>query len=119
MELSQKAVTMANEDEDILSLNADISLQPFMAPVNHNSLNASKTYQIVHTLIGNYCHGDKDKISQWEDMGNNATVLIGYHDKVCFEEFCQIIQVLNYLFHYLTLLFIDRISLTKKEKQLK
>jgi hypothetical protein len=48
-------------------------------------------------------------------MGNDATVLIGYHDKVCFEEICQIIQVLNYLFHYLTLLFIDRISLTKKE----
>ncbi len=49
MELSQKAVTTENEDEDILSLNADIALQPFMAPVNHNSLNASKTYQIVHT----------------------------------------------------------------------
>ncbi len=64
MELSQKAVTTANENEDILSLNADISLQPFMAPVNQNSLNASKTYQIVHTLMGNYCHGDKDKISQ-------------------------------------------------------
>ena len=119
MELSQKAVTTENKDEDILSLNADIALQPFMAPVNHNSLNASKTYQIVHTLMGNYCHGDKDKISQWEDMGNNATVLLGYHDKVCFEDICQIIQVLNYLFRYLTLLFIDRISLTKKEKQLK
>jgi hypothetical protein len=114
MELSQKAVTMENEDEDILSLNADIALQPFMVPVNHNSLNASKTHQIDHTLMGNYCHGDKDKICQWEDMGNDATVLIGYHDKVCFEDICQIIQVLNYLFHYLTLLFINRISLTKK-----
>ncbi len=52
-------------------------------------------------------------------MGNDATVLIGYHDKVCFEDICQIIQVLNYLFYYLTLLFIDRISLTKKTKQFK
>jgi hypothetical protein len=119
MELSQKAVITENEDEDILSLNADVALQPFMAPVNHNSLNDSKTYQIVHTLMENYCHRDKDKSSQWEDMGNDATVLIGYHDEVCFEDICQIIQVLNYLFHYLTVLFIDRISLTKKKKKLK
>jgi hypothetical protein len=114
MALSQKAVTTANKDEDIILLNADVALQPFIAPVNHNTLNAPKTYQIVHTLMGNFCHGDKDKISQWEDMGNNATVLIGYHNKVCFEDICQIIQILNYLFHYLTLLFINRMSLIKE-----
>ncbi len=42
--------------------------------------------------MGNYCHGDKDKISQWEDMGNDATVLIGYHDKVCFEIFVKLFR---------------------------
>jgi hypothetical protein len=57
-------------------------------------------------MMGNFCHGDKDKMSQMEDMGNNATVLIGYHNKVFFEDICQIIQVMNYLFHNLTLLFI-------------
>jgi hypothetical protein len=36
-------------------------------------------------LMGNFCHGDKNKISHMEDMGNNATMLIGYHDKICFE----------------------------------
>jgi hypothetical protein len=41
--------------------------------------------QIVHTLMGNFCHGDKDKISQMEDMGNDACFLMGYHDKVHFE----------------------------------
>ena len=65
--------------------NEDIKLQPFIAPVNHNTLTSAKTMNIVHTLMRNFCHGDKDKISQMEDMGNNATVLIGYHDKVCFE----------------------------------
>ncbi len=69
--------------------------------------------------MGNFCHGDKDKISQMEDMGNNATVLIGYHDKVCFEDICQIIQIMNYLFRYLTLLFINRMSLTKQKNQFK
>ena len=50
----------------------DIKLQPFIAPINHNTLTSVKTMKIVHTLMGNFCHGDKDKISQMEDMGNDA-----------------------------------------------
>jgi hypothetical protein len=46
--------------------NAKI-LQPYVAPVNHNTLTSAKTLQIVHTL---------------EDMGNNACLLTGYHDTV-------------------------------------
>ncbi len=65
--------------------NEDIKLQPFIAPVNHNTLTSAKTMNIVHTLMRNFCHGDKDKISQMEDMGNDACFLIGYHDKVHFE----------------------------------
>ncbi len=98
---------------------ADIYLKPFIAPVNHNTLNLSKTFQIVHTLIGNFCHRDKDKISQMENMGNDATVLIGYYNKISFEDICQIIQIGNYLFHYLTLLFINRMFLTKQKNQFK
>ena len=63
----------------------DIKLQPFIAPVNHNTLTSAKTMNIVHTLMGKFCHGDKGKISQMEDMGNNACFLMGYHDKVRFE----------------------------------
>jgi len=63
----------------------NIYLRPLIAPVNHNTLNYSKTFQIVHTLMGNFCHGGKNKISHMEDMGNDATMLIGYHDQVCFE----------------------------------
>jgi hypothetical protein len=63
----------------------DIKLQPFIAPINHNTLTSAKTMNIVHTLMGNFCHGDKDKISQMEDMGNDACFLMGYHDKVHFE----------------------------------
>jgi hypothetical protein len=63
----------------------DIKLQPFIAPVNHNTLTSAKTMTIVHILVGNLCHRDKDKVSQMKDMGNNACFLLGYHDKVLFE----------------------------------
>ncbi len=35
--------------------------------------------------MGNFCHGDKDKISQMEDMENDAYFLMGYHDKIRFK----------------------------------
>jgi hypothetical protein len=54
----------------------DIKLQPFIAPINHNTLISAKTINNVHTMMGNFCHGDKDKISQMEDMGNDACFLI-------------------------------------------
>jgi hypothetical protein len=54
-----------------------IKLQPFIAPVNHNTLTSAKAIQIVHSSMGNFCHGDKDKISQMEDVGNNACLLMG------------------------------------------
>jgi hypothetical protein len=57
-------------------------LQPFIAPTNHNTLTSEKAIQIVHSLMGNFCHRDKDKISQMEDVGNDACVLNGYHNKV-------------------------------------
>ena len=59
-----------------------VQLQLFVAAVNHNRLTPAKTYNIVHTLMGNFCHGDEDKESQLEEMGNDAIMFIGYHDKV-------------------------------------
>jgi hypothetical protein len=38
-------------------------LRPFVAPVNHNFLNEAKTSNIVHTMMGNFCHGDEQKDS--------------------------------------------------------
>ncbi len=75
-----------------------VKLQPFIAPINHNALDFSKAFNIIHTLMGNFCHGDKNKISQREEMGNDACLLLGYHDKVCIEILCQIIQNMNYSF---------------------
>ncbi len=43
----------------------------------------------------NFCCRDKDKISQMEDMGNDARLLMGYHNKVCCARFCQIILVMK------------------------
>jgi hypothetical protein len=63
----------------------DIKLQPFIAPINHSTLTSAKTMNIVPILMRNFCHGDKDNISQIEDMGNDACLLMEYHDKVCFK----------------------------------
>jgi hypothetical protein len=60
----------------------EVQLQPFVAAIYHNRLTPAKTYNIVHTLMGNFCHGDEDKASQLEEMGNDAIMFIGYHDKV-------------------------------------
>ncbi len=76
-EMSGELITEGSEE--------DITLQPFIKPINHNTLTSATPMNIVHTLMGNFCHGDKDKISQMEDIGNNACFLMGYHNKVHFE----------------------------------
>ncbi len=77
-----------------------IKLQPFTTPINFNTLTSVKAIQIVHILMGNFRHGDKDKISQMEDMGNNACLLMGYYNKVRYARFCHIILVKNIFFSY-------------------
>ncbi len=57
-------------------------LHPFVAPVNHNFLNESKTLSIAHTVMGNFCHGDKKKESQMENMGTDACVIVYFDNKV-------------------------------------
>ncbi len=57
-------------------------LRPFVAPVNHNVLNNEKAINIAHTILGNFCHGDETKDSQMETMGKDASMMIGYHNKV-------------------------------------
>jgi hypothetical protein len=110
MEMNDIVKTESNSDEGDMSddnVNKvptgkgyvnDVKLQPFIAPINHNALDFSKAFNIIHTLMGNFCHGDKNKISQREDMGNNACLLLGYHDKVCIKILYQIIHIMNYLF---------------------
>ena len=84
--------------------NAKI-LQPYIAPVNHNTLSSAKTLQIVHTLLGNYCHGDQTKKSQLENMGNDACLLMGYHDMV---RALMNVQIILYWNNLLIQLFIIR-----------
>jgi hypothetical protein len=59
-------------------------LRPFvaLALVNHNHLNEAKTLSIVHTMMGNFCHGDDSKDSHIEQMGSDACVVVGFNDKV-------------------------------------
>jgi hypothetical protein len=60
------------------------TLKPYMAPVNHNILNETTWINIVHTFMGNFCYESDSKINtmQMEDMGHDACVIVGYHNKV-------------------------------------
>jgi hypothetical protein len=89
-----------------------IKLQPFIAPINHNTLTSVKAIQIVHTLMENFCCGDKDKISQMQDMGNDACLLMGYHNTVRSAIFCQIILVMNNFFLTQVSIFRDSLPIT-------
>jgi hypothetical protein len=83
------------------------TLLSFIAPVNHNKVNISKMVQIMHMLMDNFCHGDKNKESQPEDTGNDACIMVAYHAKVnsCYLQ--QDIPNWNYLFQFLTKYFIS------------
>jgi hypothetical protein len=59
-------------------------LKPYMAPVNHKVLNEPTWINIVHTFIGFFCNKSNSKINTlpMEDMGHDACVIVGYHNKV-------------------------------------
>jgi hypothetical protein len=60
------------------------TLKPYMASVNHNVINETTWLNIVHTLMGNL-HRESDgknNTTPMEDMGNDACVTVGYHNKV-------------------------------------
>jgi hypothetical protein len=60
------------------------TLKPFMAPVNHSVLNETTWINIFHTFMVNFYNKSDSKINtmQMEDMGNDACVIVGYHNKV-------------------------------------
>jgi hypothetical protein len=92
------------------ALDENTTLLPFVAPVNHNKVNESKMVQIIHTLMGKFCHGDKNEESQPEDMGNDACIMFAYRAKVSSCYLQQDISNWIYLFRFLTIYFI---SMTK------
>ncbi len=55
-----------------------------MAPVNHNVLNETTWINIVHTFMGNFVTKMLTKINTMpmEDMGHDACVIEGSHNKV-------------------------------------
>ncbi len=60
------------------------TLMPYMAPVNHNVLNETTWANIVHSFMGNFCHetDEQNDTVPMENMGNDACVIIGYHQNV-------------------------------------
>ena len=64
--------------------NEKHTLKPYMAPVNHNHLNEITWLKIVHTLMENFCQesDDRNNTVLMEDMGRDACVMIGCHERV-------------------------------------
>jgi hypothetical protein len=60
------------------------TLKLYMTSVNHNVINEIAWLNIVHTLMGNFCHESdgKNDTTPMEDMGNDACVIVSYHNKV-------------------------------------
>jgi hypothetical protein len=60
------------------------TLKPYMASVNLNIIHENTWLNIVHTLMGIFCHKSdgKNNTTPMEDMGNDACVIVGYHNKV-------------------------------------
>ncbi len=60
------------------------TLKPYMASVNHNVINETTWLKIVHTFMENFCHksDSKNNTTPMEDMGNDACVIVGYHNNV-------------------------------------
>jgi hypothetical protein len=57
-------------------------LHQYVAPVNHNSFIEAKALNIAHTVLGNFCHGYKDKELHMENMGSGACVVVGFNNMV-------------------------------------
>ncbi len=60
------------------------TLKPNMASVNHNAINETTWLNIVHTFMGFFCHesDSKNNTTPMKDMGNDACVIVGYHNSV-------------------------------------
>jgi hypothetical protein len=65
-----------------IMVNYKSHLHPYIAPVSHNSLNKAKALNIVHTMLDNCCHGDKDNELHMKYMGNDACVVVGFNNMV-------------------------------------
>jgi hypothetical protein len=69
-----------------MMVNYENQLHPYVASVSHTSLNEAKALNIAHTMLENFCHGDKDKELHMENMGNDACVVVGFNNMVRIQE---------------------------------
>ena len=74
----------------------DGKFKPYVAQVNHNTINPSLVVGIASTMLGNYCQDKSADFSHIQDMGADAGVLFGYNEKVHIHTL-PIFQYLNIL----------------------
>ena len=60
----------------------DGKLRPYVAQVNHNTIDSKLVVSITSTMLGNYCQDKLADFSHIQDMGADAGVLFGYNEKV-------------------------------------
>jgi hypothetical protein len=54
------------------------NLHLYVAPINHNELNNTKTKEIMYSIL-DYCNSDCTQLS---NLGNDGVVLVGFQNKV-------------------------------------
>jgi hypothetical protein len=67
----------------VIITKKDGKFRPYVAPVNHNTINQTMVASITSTMLGNYGKDSSADSTHLQDMGTDAGVLFGYNDKVC------------------------------------
>ena len=77
------------------------NLHPYVAPINHNELNNTKTKEIAYSILDYNSDG-----TQLSNLGNDGVVLVGFQNNVRLYILYYIFFVgLFILTHYLPLLY--------------
>ena len=77
------------------------NLHPYVAPINHNELNNTKTKEIMYSIL-DYCNSYGTQLS---NLGNDGVVLVGFQNNVRLYPLLHFFVGLFILTHYLPLLY--------------
>jgi hypothetical protein len=65
----------------LMHAEGDQCMAAYIAQINHNRIDSKIVGSIMSTMKGNYCRDESKDNTQLQDMGLDATVLVGYCNK--------------------------------------
>ncbi len=84
MSLSSKLIIPFFTPIEPTGTGSETFMAAYIAPVKHNRIDSKMIASIISTMTGNYCRDASMDHMHLQDMGSDAAVLLGYHDKsVC------------------------------------